>query len=232
MRAPGRELFFAESEMSMKIRSALVLTCALLALVVSAQAQRTRRPQAATGGDYYPLRVGDSWKYRMVEENAEFTVKVLSEEKQADGTVLYMVEKLSGVKVNQWYSKPSGWVLLNREAYPEHEGLGIKHEPAKQFLKNPLTAGARWNWSGKSTTLMDMTESNRVLGPDTVKVPAGTFRAMKVVTRVSEGPGTATKTYWYADGVGLVKYMTESGPIKYTWELVDYSFKKAASNRR
>jgi hypothetical protein len=35
-----------------------------------------------------------------------------------------------------------------------------------------------------------------------------------------------TKTYWYADGVGLVKSMTDSGQIKYGWELVAYSFKK------
>jgi hypothetical protein len=35
-----------------------------------------------------------------------------------------------------------------------------------------------------------------------------------------------SKTYWYANWIGLVKSTTESGTVKSTTELVDYSFKK------
>jgi hypothetical protein len=118
-------------------------------------------------------------------------------------------------------------VLLHREAYPEHEGLEVKYEPAKQYLRNPLSPGAKWYWSGKSVAQNEMTESHEVIGLETVKVPAGTFRAMKIASKVSEAAAIKTITYWYAEGVGLVKYKTEAGPVSYVFELVDYSFKKA-----
>jgi hypothetical protein len=62
-----------------------------------------------------------------------------------------------------------------------------------------------------------------------VQVPAGRFHAMKIVSRVSNSGVSTTKTYWYVDGIGMIKSWTESGEIRYGYELEDYSFKKAAS---
>jgi hypothetical protein len=206
-----------------KINKVLTLGFAFALLATSVAAQK---PKPAAH-DYFPLRVGDSWKYRSTVSDAEATIKVVSAEKQADGTIRYLLEKVAGAKINNWYSKTGGWVLMHREAYPEHEGLEIKYEPAKQYLKNPLVAGAAWRWNGKSTTQNEVQESNQVIGLEMVTVPAGKFRAMKMVSKVSEGRSVMTKTYWYADGVGLVKYTTEAGDINYGFELVDYSFKQA-----
>ena len=211
-----------------KICSTLVLMAALFILMTSVEAQRAKQVAAR---DYFPLRVGDSWKYRMTDNDTEYTVKVLSAEKQADGTTLYLLEKQAGVVIRDWYSKPTGWVLLRREAYVGQEGLDIKYAPPKQYLKNPLVAGEKWNWKGKSITQTDVEEHNEVIGIEVVKVPAGTFRAMKIVSRVSDGSAAIQKTYWYADGVGLVKSMTEGGQLKYGWELIDYSFKKTGAKR-
>jgi hypothetical protein len=44
---------------------------------------------------------------------------------------------------------------------------------------------------------------------------------MKIVTKIGGGATPMTRTYWYADGVGLVKSMTEAGQTKYGWELAD-----------
>ena len=49
-----------------------------------------------------------------------------------------------------------------------------------------------------------------------VKVPAGTYRATKVVSKVTEVDGKPipqprTYTYWYAKGVGLVKVEWNGG---------------------
>jgi hypothetical protein len=223
------EMDFKWREKKMKkINAILIVALTLLLMAASVMAQKTRVPAAR---DYFPMRVGDSWKYRNMTGDAEYTMKVVSAEKQADGNMLYMVERLAGVKVHTWYSKPNGWVLLHRESYPEHEGLEIKHAPAKQFLKNPLVAGAKWNWSGKNVTQSEMTEETQVIGPETVTVPAGTFRAIKMVSKVAEGPALKTITTWYADGVGMVKTETDGGQIKYGFELVDYSFKKAGPKK-
>ena len=113
---------------------------ALWFLTLSAAAQKSEAPAP----DYFPLRVGDSWTYRSKDGGTEHSLKVLSEEKQADGTTRYLVEKLAGAKVLTVFSKAGGWVLMHSERYPEHEGMEAKYEPAKQYLQNPLVAGAKW----------------------------------------------------------------------------------------
>lgn len=203
-------------------RTLSTIALATIFLTLGTAAQKSEPPAP----DYFPLRAGDFWTYRSTAGDTQFTVKVTGEEKQADGTIRYDVEKLAGAKVLISYSKPSGWVLLLSERYPEHEGLEAKYEPAKQFLKNPLVAGAQWGWTGKDYTQTELEEDNQVTAPEEVTVPAGKFQAMKVVTKVAGATAPLTKTNWYADGVGLVKSTSEAGQIKYGWELVDYSFKK------
>lgn len=205
----------------MKFRAFTICLFACCALATGSFAQRRKAPAAR---DYFPMRVGDSWTYRMVEGEAEYTLEVMSAEKQANGTTLYLLARNADEEI-RWLSKTDGWVLLHRETYPRQEGMEVRYETPRQFLKNPLLPGAAWNWKGKGLMQSEVTETNRVIGPETVRVPAGTFRAMKVISHVSDQDSAVTKTYWYADGVGLVKWMTEGGQIKYGWELVDYSFK-------
>ena len=111
---------------------------------------------------------------------------------------------------------------------PEHEGLEAKYEPPRQYLQNPLVAGTKWEWKGKDQTQTDRQEASRVAGFENITVAAGKFRAMKVVSLITGAAAPMTKTYWYADGVGMVKTTTEAGEIKYGSELIDYSFKKNA----
>ena len=201
----------------------LAATGLVTVLVSAALANKPKPPKAAA--DFFPLRVGDSWTYRNSEEGG-YTLKVISEEPQAEGASRFVVELSSGVKILHTFSKTDGWVLLHAERYPEHEGLEAKYEPPKQYLANPLTVGPKWEWSGKDPTQVEHGEKNTVAGVETVTVQAGKFRAMKVVSIVTGGAIPMTRTNWYADGVGLVKTTTEGGQIKYGSELTDYSFKK------
>ncbi|MEY2564726.1 MAG: hypothetical protein QOH88_2919 [Verrucomicrobiota bacterium] len=206
------------------------LFTALLLLFFTAglEAKKPKQQPAppASTADYFPLRVGDSWNYRNTTGDAEYSLKILSEEPQPDGSIRYTMEKLAGVRILDFFSKTPGWVLLHWENYPEHEGLQAKYDPAKQYLQNPLKAGFQWTTISKDPTQTEVTEKNKVVGFETVMVPAGKFRAMKVVSEVSGGVAHMIKTYWYADGVGLVKTTTDGGKLKYGFELIDYSFKK------
>jgi hypothetical protein len=204
-----------------KIRPLTVTALALCFLTLSAIAQKSDAPAP----DYFPLRVGDSWSYRSKDGDTEHSLKVMNEEKQADGTVRYLVEKRAGATVLMVFSKAGGWVLLHSERYPEHEGLEVKYEPAKQYLQDPLVAGSKWTWKGKDYTQTDIDEKHEVAGLEDVTVLAGKFRAMKIVSRIV-GAAPLTRTTWYVEGVGLVKSETDGGQIKYGWELADYSFKK------
>ena len=201
----------------------LIMSLALLAVV----AQKPQQPPP----DYFPLRVGDWWKYRSTTadgKQSEFTIKVLSDEKQGDGTNLYLVETLSTFQpIHDWYSKPGGQVLMHRIAYPKNAALKADYQPVKQYLKNPLSVGAAWEWKGKGMMGVDIEESSRVTGSEVVEVPAGKFQAMKVETKVIQGGTPVTKTYWFANWVGMVKSMTDTGTVKSTTELLDYSFKKS-----
>lgn len=205
-------------------RTICTLALALLAAATTAPAQKPK-PAAA---DYFPLRVDDSWTYRNTSDDSRYTLKVLKEEKQEDGSIRYLVEMLAGVQIHSLFSKPDGWVLLHHVRYPEHEGLEAKYEPPKQHLQNPLVAGFKWQWKGKDHTQTEFSEENRVAGFENVTVPAGKFRAMKLVSLVTGASSPMTRTYWYADGVGLIKTTTEAPTMKYGSELFDYSFKKSA----
>ncbi len=207
-----------------RIRIMSVLALILLALAVAA-GQKQKEPPP----DYFPLRVGDWWKYQSTAANgtqSEFTMKVLSDEKQIDGP-LYQVEIQSTFKpIHEWYSKPTGRVLWHREAYTSNEAMKVTFEPVRQYLKNPLTTGATWSWKGKGMLGVDIDESSQVISSEAVEVPAGKFQAMKVETKVNQGGTLVTKTYWYANWVGQVKSMTDTGSVKSTTLLLDYSFKK------
>jgi hypothetical protein len=198
---------------------------ATLVLVSAAVAKKPKPPKPA--GDYFPLRVGDSWTYRNTEEGG-YTLKVVSEEPPAGGTSRFVVELSSGVKILNTFSKTDGWVLFHAERYPEHEGLEAKYEPPKQYLPNPLAVGLKWEWSRTDPAQVQRGEKSTVAAVEEVTVPAGKFRAMKVVSIVTGASIPMTRTNWYAEGVGLVKSTTEGGQIKYGSELTDYSFKKPA----
>jgi DUF3108-like len=204
-------------------RAVLVVILAIHFAALTAFGAKPKKPKATP--DYFPLRVGDSWTYRNIEEGG-YTWKVLSEEPQEGGSVRYVVEVRSGVVIQNVFSKAGGWVLFHAESYPEHEGLKATYEPPKQYLPNPFVAGQKWEWTGKDPAQVEHHESSRVVGFENLTVPAGKFRAIKVVSEVSGGSSPITRTNWYADGVGLVKSTTEGGQIKYGSELADYSFKQ------
>ena len=203
-----------------KLRLPAAILVGLLCLGAKAGTKKTKPP-----GDYFPLRVGDSWTYRNSEQGG-YILTVLREEPQGGGPNQFVVELSSGVKILNVFSKAEGWVWLHAERYPEHEGLEMKYDPPKQYLPNPLVLGQKWEWSGKDPTQVEHREKNRVVGSENITVPAGKFRALKIVSEVTGGAIPMTKTYWYADGVGLVKTTTEGGQVKYGSELADYSFKK------
>jgi hypothetical protein len=213
----------------------LLITLGLwLALVLGCSSLKKGTMPLSSGGDstgskdYFPLHVGDTWKYRSTTadgKQSEFSIKVLNEEKES-GNTLYLVETVSTFQpIHDWYSKPSGWVLMHREEYVT-TGTKSEYLPTKQFLKNPLTSGDSWQWKGKGMMGLEIDESNEVTGPETVSVPAGKFEAMMVITKVIQGGAAVTKTYWYAPGVGLVRSTTNTGGVKSLTELLEYSAQK------
>ena len=162
---------------------------AVLCVIGPAYAQKPKPKEPPP--DYFPLRVADWWSYRSTTSagnTSEFTMKVVSEDKG-----VFLVEIQSVFPIQEWYSKPPGWVVWHREAYPKNN-QSVAFEPQRQFLKNPLGANQTWSWRGKGMMGVDVDETSTVAGSEPVTVPAGKFEAMKVVTKVVQGGTPVTKT--------------------------------------
>lgn len=172
--------------------------------------------------DFFPLRVGDWWKYRVQSgsKTSDFTIKVV---KQQGDRIL--VETKSTQVIQDWYSHPGGWVLLHQTLYPA-SNLKADLKPPRKLLKNPLVPGEKWDYKGTGMMGVSLEEHNQVGAAREVKVAAGTFQAVHLDTKVTQGGAKVLKSYDYADGIGLVRSHTETGGVKSDCELIDYSFKK------
>ena len=205
-----------------RIRALFSILAVLCMFCGATLAQKpTGRPTKEPPPDYFPLRVGDWWSYRSTTadgKTSDFTMKVVSEDQG-----VYLVQIESAWPIQEWYSKPPGAVMWHKQAYVKNN-QSVTYEPVRKYLTNPPSG--TWSWKGKEVLGVDVDETSTASGADPVVVPAGKFEAIKVVTKVVQGGTPVTKTYWYANWVGLVKSMTDTGSVKSTTELVDYSFKK------
>lgn len=211
-----------------RLTALAALVLAALSLAAPASPQKPAAKAKEPPPDYFPLRVNDWWSYRSTTADgkvSEFTMKVTGSEQATSGTI-YLVEIQSAWPIHEWYSKPDGAVMWHRERFPKNQNMEVAFTPTRQYLKNPLAAGATWSWKGSGMMGTPIEETSTVSGPESVTVPAGSFKAMRVDSRVTQGGAQVAKSYWYANWVGLVKSTTESGGVKSTTELVDYSFKK------
>jgi hypothetical protein len=78
------------------------------------------------------------------------------------------------------------------------------------------TAGASWSsdTNSRDFAVYGVTGKTRVVGVQTVKVPAGTFKALVVASTLKQAGfpfGSGTRTEWFAPGRGLVKLIFRHG---------------------
>lgn len=135
---------------------------------------------------YFPTSVGARWVYED-EGGGEEGVEVSAVEK--DGDTLVVSRKGVGGN-NSRYTKT---IVSPEGLRQDRPGGGDGDDVSVWVLKARLKAGESWKVADGGT--------RAVSGPEEVKVPAGTFQALKVVWQ-ADG---RTLTSWYAPGVGEVK---------------------------
>ena len=199
----------------------------LLAVAGMVQAQGdapVQRPQ---------VHAGDAWTYRYtIYVPTNRTTLVDSKVTYADDRVIHLVaDDIAGVKDTD-LTYTSEWNLVASRR------TGI-YEPHSGMLKFPMRPGDRWPSRYKITfpredysTVQDRIA--RVEGWEDVQVPAGRFRALKVVAEGSSRrsdrplPGTVREVMWYSPEVKrYVKWTYEAGSPRsvnrsFEYELVDY----------
>jgi hypothetical protein len=187
--------------------------------------------------DYFPFTKGKTLTYRwtnskyltkpevqqvkvdaVVNGSARFTVKDVSGPIKVAGSYGFS-KRLDGV-TNLWGNTQSATQLKFPALGPSFAAPANRRHIVTPFDLltfgfNPIlpaypAAGDTWSAEQPSRdyTTYGVTGGSKVLGVQTVKVPAGTFHALAVVSTLTENKfayGSGTRTAWFAPGRGLVK---------------------------
>jgi hypothetical protein len=76
--------------------------------------------------------------------------------------------------------------------------------PPRPVMKLPPRVGQTWSWK-PADSLFELTIASKWLGEETIKTPAGTYRAWKLQTVTTGENSELTAVTWYAPGVGAVR---------------------------
>ncbi len=210
-------------------------------------ASPTSAPRAAaTACDhpYFPLRSGASWTYSTSEGSMTWSVGGAS-----GGSATISISAAGFNFDTHWTCTSAGVVSYDFNLSPSDFGADVSlvvTDTSGRWLPSAdeMVPGASWS-NGYTTHVtssvggvsFDLTfttnETFSVTGIETVSVPAGTFEAVRVdgsSTTTSSGslpvpiPDSSNQfTYWYAEGVGIVRYVYSSEGYSGGGDLTAYS---------
>jgi hypothetical protein len=170
----------------------------------------------AKAPDYYPLKAGSKWQYQ-VEANGN-KVTIVSQ--------VAKIEKIDDVSLARVEASTDGKVLVTEHLRSTDKGVfrhrynGVEVSPPVCVLRYPIKKDDAWEQEVKIGE-EKMTLSCKV-GNDEVEVPAGKFKAVTVQAIGKTGDKVFTTTYWFAEGVGIVKQVADFGGLTMTIQLEKY----------
>lgn len=149
-------------------------------------------------GRFYPLKIGNSWQYRIGD--AKFVFKITRFEKVGD-QMCARIEMSTGGQ-----AQAVEHVAVKDGSICRYQFEGKQAEPPVKFLERPDQVGH--TWKVKSTIGQEKLAGTFKIGKvDKVTVPAGTFH--NVVTSSSDDMDANGQkigfTYYFARDVGMIK---------------------------
>lgn len=214
----------------------------------SAAVTVSRTAETACDHPYLPMRSGASWTFADTQGTLTWTVSDASGSTDSASAVMEIAFP-GGSIATHWTCTPAGIVSYDFGsisasgmgavvALDVTDSSGVTLPPAEL-----LTPG--YSWSNSYTTTIsapgvgvavDMTsttdESLTVVGTETVSVPAGTFEALRIDgTTVSSFSGmmvaipglTSNSSYWFVEGIGIVRYAYSGDDFSGGGDLTGYS---------
>jgi hypothetical protein len=167
---------------------------------------------------YHPTEAGSKWVYRYYSAEDEVGRDVIE-------VVTAMIEPKGGEKgvrvaelgsVFDGKEQGSGcYTAISSKGLVEgYVAAGGNFVPRAESLRVSATPGTSWeNTVGTGQT--GRTEKHTFRGEETIEVPAGKFRALRVDTEFTyNAGGRRVWRRWYAPGVGMVKLEDSNGPRK------------------
>jgi hypothetical protein len=207
-------------------RTSVIGTLLLLATAITSPAQDDKDAKPSPTPNYYPLQEGNEWHYRTTadDKTGNVTTRVAKLE-TIGGTHLARLEAVSDgdTAALSEHLRQSG-----RGVY-RHRFNGLEVEPPFPLLKYPIKAGAEWK--GKSKAGKETIEYTSSTKEESIEVPAGKFKTVRVDLQVESAERTVRITYWFADQIGIVKQTADLGPISLVAELEKYNLKMNPQGR-
>lgn len=173
-------------------------TLALL-LFATASVPAAPVPKAIKKADPFPYAVGTRWEYVRNEDEKVVWAEEVTETKEADGgqTVRIDITTHTGAKRFETYHLKGGELRLTASQNGTYEpGMLIR----RADMKDGDTWENRYSLNG-AESVVDCSVGKA----EELTTPAGKFTAHPITRKYASGLET---TYWYGDGVGLVRQTT------------------------
>jgi len=164
--------------------------------VASVHGRAAWSPSATQTHDAPPAwKPGFQWHYRWSDPRGSGTyIREITAEENLDGTPHYVMQ--TGNRSIYWSKSDLSWLMEQVGG-----GVDIQAAPAYRKFMWPMEPGktwvARYHWihPGVGTT-EERFRRHRIVGAESVQVPAGTYQALHVV--VTDAAGKKVNEYWYA----------------------------------
>lgn len=144
---------------------------------------------------YFPTRIGTKWVY--LTDDKKESVRVITAVEERDGsTAVTMESRVDEKKVHSEKVSVSarGICRLTDEA-----------DKCEWLLKTPAKPGEKWTYKLADGPIT-YEASYTVRPTESVEVPAGRFRCIRVDQEYATDHVAGSATVWYAPGVGEVKW--------------------------
>lgn len=208
------------------------------------------KPASACDNPYLPIVVGAEWVYKTTDETTNIYTRSI-EKIEADGFFDKDVYEIGVTREAHWQCADGALIALDPNdsaASVTSQGIDLKLETVAAegvTLPASMSEGDTWKQTLSLEGNVNMNDMQffakesgarecAYIGKESVTVEAGTFDAHRidckltlVITITSEGMDIPTNTSfmqseWYAEGVGLVKTLTDLSGAKVASELISY----------
>jgi hypothetical protein len=153
-----------------------------------------------------PLQIGNTWTYRVSNQEERFVIKAIREEMVGDQNCVVLEATVKDKVVATEH------VAITKEGLVRFRADKEDVDPPLCVLKWPLPR--KGGWIGEYHLGPRLAAAGFWTTPAAdVTVPAGKFKATAVHGTVREGTTILGSTSaWYAEGVGMVKQTVSQGP--------------------
>jgi len=203
------------------MRSLRIVLLALTVAVAILAAGRAQEPAKLPKSPYYPLEVDTTWHYKA--GGNRFQMKVAKHEK-VGGAMCARVELIIDKKALSFEHIGQAGNYLARYTFE-----GKEAKPPVPFLELNPKKGDRWKIAPETKIGDGQTiKGEFVVGEEEVTVPAGKYKTFTVTGQDMEVNGVKlTCTYYFAEGVGMVKQVLEMAGTKVVIELEKFEAGKS-----